>query len=75
MEDIVWTQEEPLNAGAWSFAQPRMDTILEETKHHKDKKIKYAGRPPSASVATGMKKAHINEQEGLLKAALRFNEE
>jgi 2-oxoglutarate dehydrogenase E1 component len=25
---IVWCQEEPLNAGAWSFTQPRIETLL-----------------------------------------------
>jgi len=70
LKEVVWAQEEPLNAGAWSFAQPRMDTILMNTKHHADKKVRYAGRPPSASVATGMKVAHAKEEQDLLNTAL-----
>ncbi len=49
---IVWCQEEPLNAGAWSFVQPRIETLLNETEHHNRRHVMYAGRDPSASVAT-----------------------
>lgn len=59
LKEIVWTQEEPLNAGAWSFVQPRLDTIIRNTQHHSDKYVKYAGRNPSASVATGLKGSHL----------------
>lgn len=59
LKEIIWAQEEPLNAGAWSFVQPRMETLLKETEHHKDKTVRYAGRNPSASVATGLKATHI----------------
>ena len=51
---IVWCQEEPLNAGAWSFTQPRIETLLNHTKHHYRKHCMYAGRIQSASVATGL---------------------
>ena len=70
VKEIIWTQEEPLNAGAWSFVQPRMETVLKETNYHNDKNIDYAGRPPSASVATGIKAAHVKEEQDLLNAAL-----
>lgn len=73
LKEVVWTQEEPLNAGAWGFAQPRMDTILRNTKHHADKKVLYAGRSPSASVATGIKSAHVKEEKDLLDSALGLN--
>jgi len=73
VEDIVWCQEEPLNAGSWTFVQPRLDRTIEETSH-KGKSIKYAGRNPSASVATGMKKMHVKEEEDLLDRALGVKE-
>ena len=73
VEDIVWCQEEPLNAGAWTFVQSRLDRTIEETDH-KGKRVKYAGRNPSASVATGMKKVHIKEEDALIERALGIQE-
>ena len=35
----------------------------------------YAGRDPSASVATGLKAAHIKEEEALLKEAFEVHQE
>lgn len=66
---IVWCQEEPLNAGAWSFTQPRIETLLNQTKHHDHKHVMYAGRNPSASVATGLKASHMKEELDLLDVA------
>ncbi|KAL2005815.1 hypothetical protein VTN00DRAFT_10308 [Thermoascus crustaceus] len=68
-KNIVWAQEEPLNAGAWSFVQPRIETLLNETEHHNRRHVLYAGRPPSASVATGIKASHIKEEQELLEEA------
>lgn len=66
-KNIVWCQEEPLNAGAWSFVQPRIETLLNETEHHNRRHVLYAGRNPSASVATGLKSTHLKEEEDLLE--------
>lgn len=66
---IVWCQEEPLNAGAWSFVQPRIETLLNSTEHHNRKHVMYAGRDPSASVATGLKSSHKKEEARLLQDA------
>ncbi|KAK7747945.1 2-oxoglutarate dehydrogenase E1 component [Cytospora paraplurivora] len=72
---IVWAQEEPLNAGAWSFTQPRLETLLNETQHHDHKHIMYAGRNPSASVATGLKSSHIKEEQELLEKAFTVKQD
>lgn len=72
-KNIVWAQEEPLNAGAWSFTQPRIETLLNETEHHNRRHVLYAGRNPSASVATGLKSSHLKEEQDLLDMA--FNVE
>lgn len=69
LESIVWAQEEHLNAGGWSFVQPRLQTLLKETKFA-GMEVIYAGRGPSASVATGNKYQHKHEEETLLKEAL-----
>jgi 2-oxoglutarate dehydrogenase E1 component len=72
---IVWAQEEPLNAGAWSFTQPRIETLLNHTKHHDHKHVMYAGRNPSASVATGLKNVHSKEEQELLEMAFTVKQD
>ncbi|KZZ91296.1 2-oxoglutarate dehydrogenase, E1 component [Ascosphaera apis ARSEF 7405] len=74
-KSIVWCQEEPLNAGAWSYTQPRLDTMLRNTEHHSQKHVMYAGREPSASVATGLKSTHLKEEEALVKTAFSITEQ
>lgn len=66
---IVWCQEEGLNAGPWSFVQPRIETLLNNTKHHDRKHVMYAGRNPSASPATGLKSTHLKEEKDFLEMA------
>lgn len=66
LQDLVWCQEEPLNMGAYSYVQPRLETTLAETKLHQDLRVRYAGRDPSASVAAGSKSMHNEEEERFL---------
>ncbi len=72
---IVWCQEEPLNAGPWSFVQPRIETLLNQTEHHNRRHVMYAGRDPSASVATGLKASHVKEEKELLSEAFRVRQD
>jgi len=72
---IVYCQEEPLNAGAWSFLQPRIETLLNETEHHNRRHVMYAGRDPSASVATGLKANHSKEEKDLLEEAFNVKQD
>ena len=67
--EIVWCQEEPKNMGAWSFIEPNLTWVLEriDAKH---KRPIYAGRPASASTATGQLSKHLFEQKSLVEAAL-----
>jgi 2-oxoglutarate dehydrogenase E1 component len=74
-KNIVWCQEEPLNAGGWGFAQPRIETLLNSTEHHNRKHVMYAGRNPSASVATGLKSAHTKEEQELLETAFTVKQD
>lgn len=74
-ETIVWAQEEPLNAGAWSFTQPRIETLLNNTEHHNRRHVMYAGRAPSASVATGLKSTHMKEEQDLLDYAFTVQQD
>lgn len=72
---IVWAQEEPLNAGAWSFTQPRIETLLNQTQYHDRKHVMYAGRNPSASVATGLKNTHKQEEQEFLQMAFSVTQD
>ncbi|CAI4227877.1 unnamed protein product [Auanema sp. JU1783] len=60
--EIVWAQEEHKNMGAWTFVQPRFNSLLSGDSRG----IKYAGRLPSASPATGNKYTHLQEQKEML---------
>jgi len=62
--EVVWLQEEPENRGAWSFMFPRLLRLFP------DKTIRYAGRAPSASAATGSFQVHQSEQERIVAEAL-----
>jgi len=62
--DLVWTQDEPENQGAWPFM------CLEVVRHLKGRTIKVASRAASASPATGSSKRSAQEQVDLIEKAL-----
>jgi 2-oxoglutarate dehydrogenase E1 component len=68
-KEIVWVQEEPMNMGCWTHAEPRIETALKHSKHHAGKRVSYVGREPSAAVATGNKKQHVKEEAEIVKNA------
>jgi 2-oxoglutarate dehydrogenase E1 component len=69
LEQVVWAQEEPKNSGAWTFAAPLIEECL-GTAGSKAIRPAYAGRPASASPATGLAKRHVAEQASLIAEAL-----
>jgi 2-oxoglutarate decarboxylase len=62
--DIVWTQDEPENQGAWPFM------CFELAKHLRGRTISVASRAASASPATGSTKRSAQEQADLIDRAL-----
>ncbi|VIO87576.1 2-oxoglutarate dehydrogenase E1 component, mitochondrial precursor, putative [Brugia malayi] len=64
--ELIWAQEEHKNMGAWGFVHPRLGALI--TKQ--GRLLKYAGRKPSASAATGNKYTHYVELKTLLADAL-----
>jgi len=58
-----WVQEEPANMGGWSFVQPRLESITGE-------KLRYVGRQPAASPATGFPAIYKQQQEAISDQAL-----
>jgi 2-oxoglutarate dehydrogenase E1 component len=69
LEEVVWAQEEPKNNGYWNFVEPFIEECLIEADSAPRRPI-YAGRPSSASPATGLAKRHVNEQAALVAEAL-----
>ena len=65
----VWCQEEPRNMGAWFFVAPRLENLMEAVGVEQ-RRLVYAGRKPSASVATGFHAQHEREQKQLVEDAL-----
>ncbi len=63
LEDVVWAQEEPRNAGAWTFIAPLIEAALGRRPY-------YAGRAAAAATATGLMRRHNAEQAKLIAEAL-----
>jgi 2-oxoglutarate dehydrogenase E1 component len=59
---VLWVQDEPGNMGAAFFVVPRLERLLERP-------VTWVSRDESASPATGSHKAHVIEQERILRAA------
>jgi 2-oxoglutarate dehydrogenase E1 component len=63
--ELVWCQEEPENAGAWTFVDRRLEKALGGGK-----RPRYVGREAAASPATGSARAHAAQQTALVAEAL-----
>jgi 2-oxoglutarate dehydrogenase E1 component len=72
LEEVVWAQEEPRNAGSWFFVAELIEDCLKHAKVAA-KRPRYAGRKPSAATATGLAKRHQAEQAALVADALGHN--
>ena len=62
--ELVWTQEEPQNQGAWFFVQHYIHENMEV-----DQKLGYSGRAASASPAVGYSHLHQEQQKALVEGA------
>jgi 2-oxoglutarate dehydrogenase E1 component len=67
--EVVWVQEEPRNMGAWHFAEPNIEWVLQHTPIA-NTRPRYVGRPSSAATATGLASRHNLEQKTLVEQAL-----
>ena len=56
-EDWIWTQEEPVNMGAWTFISNRMDKVA----------LRLIARPASGSPATGSSDFHHIRQRKIIE--------
>ncbi|MDD2919569.1 2-oxoglutarate dehydrogenase E1 component [Rhodoferax sp.] len=62
--DVVWTQDEPQNQGAWFFVQHYIHENMLEGQ-----KLGYSGRAASASPAVGYSHLHQEQQKALVEGA------
>ncbi len=67
--ELIWAQEEPRNRGAWTFLAEQFAQQLPGQPLPR-----YAGRPASASSATGSHREHDREQAALVALALGLSE-
>ncbi|WP_332065215.1 2-oxoglutarate dehydrogenase E1 component [Bartonella sp. CB189] len=67
--EVVWCQEEPKNMGAWSFIEPYLEWVLLHINSQYPR-ARYAGRPASASPATGLMVKHLEQLAAFLEDAL-----
>ena len=67
--ELIWCQEEPRNMGAWTFVEPYLEFCFDKAGA-KMTRPRYAGRPASASTATGNLAKHKQQQSALIDEAL-----
>jgi 2-oxoglutarate dehydrogenase E1 component len=65
----VWCQEEPKNMGAWTFIEPYLKWVFDHIDAE-NRELRYAGRPASASPATGVMSKHLAQMEAFMEDAL-----
>ena len=66
---FYWCQEEPQNMGAWNSARNYIQWTLNHI-NAEDKEVRYIGRNPAASPATGYIKRHIDQQKQIVEKVL-----
>ncbi|KAF1781768.1 Multifunctional 2-oxoglutarate metabolism enzyme, C-terminal [Phytophthora cactorum] len=61
---FVWVQEEPVNQGAWTYAQAHIEKLLGKKQH-----LEYIGRESLAAPAVGLSKRSHEQLEVVLTEA------
>lgn len=67
--EYFWVQEEPENMGAWTFVESQVLPVLNPTGTTLKRRLRYVGRPASASPAAGSHKIHSEQQIALVEDA------
>lgn len=72
-KEIIWSQEEPYNGGAWHYVRDRFDTVSDrmQSEGKKTWKARCVSRPVSAVSAVGSKKVSDREQAKILEECFR----
>ena len=66
---FFWCQEEPKNMGAWNSARNYIQWTLDYIKSE-NREVRYIGRKPAASPATGYVKKHLAQQKEIIEKVL-----
>ena len=61
VRDVCWVQEEPENMGAWEFARPELETILDSRWP-----LRYIGRSRNSSPSEGSSSWHAANQRAIV---------
>ena len=69
VNEFVWCQEEPLNQGAWFSHRHRIQRVIDRIDPKKE--VSLVSRPAAAAPAVGLMKLHLQQQEDLVKEALK----
>jgi len=67
---VTWAQEEPKNAGSYTYVVPRLRNIQKFLKRSSHK-VDYAGRPIAAATAVGFTKVHNAQLNELVQTAFK----
>jgi 2-oxoglutarate dehydrogenase E1 component len=67
LREVVWTQEEPENQGAWYFIRERLAAALAPGQT-----LLYSGRPNMAAPSGGDYHRHLERQKELVESALNL---
>src|SRR5688500_10742377 len=62
VRDVCWVQEEPENMGAWEFARPELETILDGRWP-----LRYIGRSRNSSPSEGSSSWHAANQRAIVE--------
>jgi 2-oxoglutarate dehydrogenase E1 component len=65
ISEVIWTQEEPQNMGAWRAIRHRLEEGLPA-----EVELRYVGRPWRASPSEGYPTAHVLEQDRIARECL-----
>ncbi|KAJ1889048.1 hypothetical protein LPJ81_006206, partial [Coemansia sp. IMI 209127] len=63
--EFIWCQEETMNAGAYTFVQPRLQSLIPAGSS-----LRYVGRNPLAAPVTGISHVYKTEQAQIIEQAL-----
>ncbi len=66
--ELVWVQEEPINAGAWHALAPQLEQLARASGNNA-RRLRCVARPPSPSPAGGFHGQHEAEQRKLVLRA------
>ncbi len=73
LEELVWTQEEPENMGAWEYIRPYLQKLTAQLSEERGAavRLRLVARPRSSSPAEGSTNLHAHNQRVLIEEAFR----